>query len=67
MGKKNVKIQCYADNAVVIAENEDELHRLLFKFSTAPEVARCTNENISSKNEMHNYLKNSCQMQTCCK
>ncbi|XP_057663104.1 uncharacterized protein LOC130898078 [Diorhabda carinulata] len=34
MGNKDIKILCYGDDAVLIAENEDGLQRLLFKFNT---------------------------------
>ncbi|XP_043494653.1 uncharacterized protein LOC122519338 [Polistes fuscatus] len=34
MGDKELKITCYADDAVLIAENEDDLQRLLHEFNT---------------------------------
>ncbi|XP_056642605.1 general transcription factor II-I repeat domain-containing protein 2A-like [Diorhabda sublineata] len=34
MGNKDIRILCYGDDAVLIAENEDGLQRLLFKFNT---------------------------------
>lgn len=35
MGKKEFKIICYADDAVIISEDEDNLQRLLYRFETA--------------------------------
>ena len=32
MGDREIKILCYADDAVLIAEDEDDLQRLLFQF-----------------------------------
>ena len=34
MGDREIKILCYADDAVLIAESEDELQRLLHQFNT---------------------------------
>ena len=37
MGDKKIKAICYADDVVLISENEDNLQRLLYKFEqTAP-------------------------------
>lgn len=33
MGKYNINILCYADDTLLIAENEDDLQRLLYEFS----------------------------------
>lgn len=41
LGGKEIKIICYADDAVLISEDEDNLQRMLFKF-----------ENIASKYNM---------------
>ncbi|XP_015187255.1 PREDICTED: uncharacterized protein LOC107072109 [Polistes dominula] len=35
MGNREIKISCYADDAVLIAENEDDLQRLLYTFNIA--------------------------------
>lgn len=35
MGEQEIKILCYADDAVIISEDEDNLQRLLFQFETA--------------------------------
>ena len=35
MGSKEVKILCYADDAVLVAESEDDLQRLLYQFNKA--------------------------------
>lgn len=37
MGNRSLRILCYADDAVLVAENEDDLQRLLNKFKTAAE------------------------------
>ncbi|KAL6421250.1 hypothetical protein ACFW04_013665 [Cataglyphis niger] len=37
MGDRFLRILCYADDAVIIAENEDDLQRLLNKFKTTAE------------------------------
>lgn len=34
MGDKEIRTLCYADNAVLIAENKDDLQRLLYHFNT---------------------------------
>ena len=44
MGDREIKILCYADDAVLIAESEDELQRLLYQFNT---TARKFKINIS--------------------
>ena len=33
MGEKKINILCYADDVVLVAENEDDLHRLLHQFN----------------------------------
>ena len=35
MGQTQFKIVCYADDAVLIAKNEDDLQRMLFEFNKA--------------------------------
>jgi len=37
MGNKGVKIVCYADDAVIISEDGDNLQRLLYRFELAAE------------------------------
>ncbi|XP_055378925.1 uncharacterized protein LOC129610383 [Condylostylus longicornis] len=37
MGNRRINILCYADDATVIAENEDDAQRLLFNFAKAAE------------------------------
>lgn len=37
IGKREIKIVCYADDAVLLAESEDDLQRLLFRFKTTAE------------------------------
>ena len=32
MGNTEIKIMCYADDAVIVSEDEDNLQRLLYKF-----------------------------------
>lgn len=44
MGNHNITILCYADDAVLIAENEDDLQRLLHKFNS---IAKTFNMAIS--------------------
>lgn len=34
MGEQEIKILCYADDAVIISEDEDNLQRMLFMFET---------------------------------
>lgn len=34
MGRKHMKILCYADDAILTADNEDDLQRLLYRFQT---------------------------------
>lgn len=36
VGNKELKIICYADNAIIVAEDEDDLQRLLYKFYVTP-------------------------------
>lgn len=31
-GKKDIKYVCYADDAIIIAGNEDDLQRILYQF-----------------------------------
>ncbi|XP_044760217.1 uncharacterized protein LOC123317675 [Coccinella septempunctata] len=38
MGNKEIKIVCYADDAVIISEDEDNLQRLLYKFQQIAEA-----------------------------
>ena len=45
MGDENVKIVCYADDAALVAENENDPHRLLHKFALSCEILQL---NISS-------------------
>ena len=33
MGNKEAKISCYADDAVLVVESEDDLQRLLYQFN----------------------------------
>lgn len=35
MGEKTGKILCYANNAILMAQSEDELQRLLYRFTRA--------------------------------
>jgi len=35
MGRKEIKIICYADDATLVADNEDDLQRMLIKFAEA--------------------------------
>lgn len=44
MGNENISILCYADDAVLIAENEDDLQRLLYLFNS---IAKSLNMVIS--------------------
>ncbi|KAL6421492.1 hypothetical protein ACFW04_011244 [Cataglyphis niger] len=37
MGDRSLRILCYADDAIIVAENEDDLQRLLNKFKTTAE------------------------------
>ena len=37
MGNKEIKICCYADDVVLISEDEDNLQRLLFRFQNIAE------------------------------
>lgn len=37
MGDRSLRILCYADDAVLVAENEDDLQRLLNMFKTTAE------------------------------
>ncbi|XP_015181515.1 PREDICTED: uncharacterized protein LOC107069067 [Polistes dominula] len=46
MGNKEVTILCYADDAVLIAENEDDLQRLLHQFTR---TANTVNMKISAE------------------
>lgn len=34
LGRKGIKIVCYADDAVITSEDEDDLQRMLYKFET---------------------------------
>lgn len=45
MGNRNITILCYADDAVLVAENEDDLQRLLYCFNR---VAKTLNMVIST-------------------
>lgn len=45
MGNRNITILCYADDAVLVAENEDDLQRLLYRFNC---VAKSLNMVISA-------------------
>lgn len=45
MGNRNINILCYADDAVLVAENEDDLQRLLYRFNC---VAKSFNMVISA-------------------
>lgn len=40
MGDRGVKILCYADDAVLIVENEDDLQRLVHRFNTTAKKFR---------------------------
>lgn len=44
MGDKDIRIVCYADDAVIISEDEDNLQRLLYKFE---QIAATFNMQIS--------------------
>jgi hypothetical protein len=35
MGDSEIKIICYADDAVLLSDNEDDLQRMLFNFNKA--------------------------------
>jgi hypothetical protein len=35
MGNSEIKIICYADDAVLLSDNEDDLQRILFNFNKA--------------------------------
>lgn len=37
MGLRSIKILCYADDVILIADNEDDLQRLLYRFQTTAE------------------------------
>ncbi|XP_044764617.1 uncharacterized protein LOC123321211 [Coccinella septempunctata] len=37
MGLRSIKILCYADDVILMADNEDDLQRLLYRFQTTAE------------------------------
>ena len=45
MGDENVNIVCYADDAALVVESENDLQRLLHKFALSCEILQL---NISS-------------------
>lgn len=52
MERNEIKIVCYADDAVIISENEDNLQKLLYKFEKAAERL---NEHFHRENKIsHN-------------
>lgn len=56
VGNKEVKILCYADDAVLVTDNEDDLQRLLYQFNIIVKKfnIRCTlvGRNIIIQQEM---------------
>lgn len=60
MGDRNITILCYADDPVVIAQ--DDLQRLLYRFNFA---AKSPNMVISTSKEMADNFKNTYKMQAC--
>ena len=38
MGDENINMVCYANDSPLVAENEDDLQRLLYKFSLSCDI-----------------------------
>lgn len=63
MGQEETKIQCYADDAVLLAENEDDLQRLLHQFNMT--AKKIQHEGITTNNKICGCFQRASQMQTC--
>ena len=60
LGDENVNIICYADDAPLIADNEDDLQRLLNRFSHF--LCKIRSQNITDEDEIPNNLKGTSKM-----